>query len=65
VRRGERADFSADTRQSGIVRESDIRGLDGEFKERFDLRETGRRVQHEISEPKFVQFETSSGGNGR
>ena len=59
MRRGERADFSADTKQSGTVRESDIRGLDGEFEERFDLRETGGGVQHEISEPKFVQFEAS------
>lgn len=69
LRRRERADLSADTEPSGIVRESGFRcGFDrrddvdvDDAKEARDVEEmvtTGRGVRDEISEPEFVQFET-------
>ena len=68
LRRRERADLSADTEPSGIVRERFRCGFDrrddvdvDDAKEARDVEEmvtTGRGVRDEISEPEFVQFET-------
>lgn len=69
LRRRERADLSADTEPSGIVRESyfgcgfdrrDDVDVDDEkeIKDVVEVVTTGRGVRDEISESEFVQFET-------